>query len=49
MDRLEELGIFLTYSESIEEECRRRMKGDRGVSEPNKFFKFIRTGVIYEG
>lgn len=25
------------------------MKGDRGVSEPNKFFKFIRTGVIYEG
>jgi hypothetical protein len=25
------------------------MKGDRGVAEPNKFYKFTRTGVIYEG
>lgn len=41
LDRLQEL-------EPIESECRRRSK-ERGIFESNKFFKFNRTGVIYEG
>ena len=32
----------------MEGECRRRNR-QRGVLEPNKFFKFSRTGVIFEG
>lgn len=41
-DRMQDL-------EPIEPECRRRMKGDRGILEPHKYFKFARTGVVYEG
>lgn len=39
----------LDQLESIEQECNRRLKGQRGVKVPNKYFKFFRTGVIYEG
>jgi len=40
--------LRLSYLEPIEGECRRRSR-ERGVLEPNKFFKFSRTGVVYEG
>jgi hypothetical protein len=44
-----EVSDLLQQLDSIEQECRRQLKGERGVLEPNKYYRFTRTGVVYEG